>query len=72
MKAPSSTLKKADVGVLGPLSTFGLTDLPLFAAFALTYFTYAPCANGPAALLDVLFERPALQRGGLIVAWGVD
>jgi len=37
-------------GVLGPLSTFGLTDLPLFAAFALTYSMYAPRAKGPAAL----------------------
>ncbi len=29
---------------------FGLTNLALFATFALTYFVYAPRANGPAAL----------------------
>jgi hypothetical protein len=30
-------LKKAASGVLPICLTFGLTDLPLFAAFALTY-----------------------------------
>ena len=73
MKALSSMLKKAASGVLGPLSTFGLTDLPLFAAFALTYFLRTlraptdlwPCRTG-------FFEHPALQRYGLTVACYVD
>ncbi len=35
--------------------TFGLTDLPLFAAFALTYYEYASRAKAPAALLSAPF-----------------
>jgi len=35
--------------------TFGLTDLPLFAAFALTYYEYAPRVKRAAALLDEFF-----------------
>ena len=45
-------LKKATSGVLAILPTFGLTDLPLFAAFALTYSMYAPRIKMAAALLD--------------------
>jgi len=48
-------LKKADSGVLAVLPTFGLTDLSLFATFALTYETYAPRVKTAAALLDELF-----------------
>ncbi len=43
-------LKKAASGVLALLPTFGLTDLPLFAAFALTYCGYAPRVKRAAAL----------------------
>ncbi len=51
-------LKKAASGVLwlrtdtgSPFCrTFGLTDLPLFAAFALTYKVYAPRVKKAAAL----------------------
>lgn len=50
MKALSNTLKKPAAGVLGPLS-------------CARTFTYATCANGPAALPDANFERAALQRG---------
>ncbi len=49
MKAPSSTLKKAASGVLGPLSCSRT-------------FTYAARANGPAALLDDIFERAAYKE----------
>ena len=49
MKAPSSTLKKAASGVLGPLSRSRT-------------FTYAPRANGPAALLDDIFQRAACKE----------
>jgi len=48
-------LKKAASGVLAVLPTFGLTDVPLFAAFALTYAAYAPRVKTAAALLDGLF-----------------
>ena len=48
-------LKKAASNVLALLPTFGLTDLPLFAAFALTYYEYAPRVKIAAALLDELF-----------------
>ncbi len=43
-------LKKAASGVLAILPTFGLTDLPLFAAFALTYSMYAPRVKMAAVL----------------------
>ena len=59
MKALSGTLKKAASGVLGPLSCSRTS-------------TYDPRANGPAALLDDIFERAALQRDGLTVARYVD
>ncbi|MDE0405655.1 MAG: hypothetical protein OXI53_10125 [Nitrospira sp.] len=49
MKAPSSTLKKAASGVLGSLSRSRT-------------FTYAARANGPAALLDDIFERAACKE----------
>ncbi len=48
-------LKKAASGVLALLPTFGFTDVPLFAAFALTYAAYAPRVKMAAALLDGLF-----------------
>jgi len=51
-------LKKAVSGVLGALSSFALTDLALFAPFALTYSMYAAGAKSPAALLDSLFQQP--------------
>ena len=51
----SGMLKKAASGVLAVLPTFGLTDVPLFAAFALTYEAYAPRVKTAAALLDGLF-----------------
>ncbi len=37
-------------GVLAILPTFGLTNLPLFAAFALMYSMYAPRVKMAAAL----------------------
>ncbi len=42
-------------GVLAVLPTFGLTDLSLFATFALTYAADAPRVKTAAALLDGLF-----------------
>ncbi len=39
-------LEKAASGVLGPW-------------YVLTYYEYAPRAQGPAALLDDLFQHPA-------------
>jgi len=48
-------LKKAASGVLALLPTFGLTDVSLFATFALTYSMYAPRVKKAAALLDGLF-----------------
>ncbi|MYD30351.1 MAG: hypothetical protein F4201_09675 [Nitrospira sp. SB0677_bin_15] len=53
MKAPSSTLKNAASGVLGPLSCSRT-------------FTYAARANGPAALLDDIFERVACKEVGSV------
>jgi hypothetical protein len=52
-------VKKAASGVLGALSSFALTDLALFAPFALTYSMYAAGAKFPAALLDSLFTSPS-------------
>ncbi len=43
-------LKKSASSVLGSLSGFALTDLALFAPFALTYSVYAPGAKAPAVL----------------------
>ncbi len=37
-------------GVLWPLVSFALTDLPLFAAFVLTYTVYAPRVKRAPAL----------------------
>ncbi len=55
-------LKKSAYGVLGSLSGFALTDLALFAPFALTYSGYAPGAKAPAALLDLV--PPKRLRAG--------
>ena len=57
MEFPSfqGMLKKAASGVRAVLPTFGLIDVPLFAAFALTYEAYAPRVTTAAALLDGLF-----------------
>ena len=59
MKALSSTLKKSRQRRSRPI-------------VVLTYFTYAPRANEPAALLGAIFERAALQRGGLTDACYMD
>jgi len=40
------------------LSSFAVTDLALFAPFALSYSMYAAGAKSPAALLDSLFQQP--------------
>jgi len=43
---------------VGALSSFAVTDLALFAPFALSYSMYAAGAKSPAALLDSLFQQP--------------
>ncbi len=68
--SPSRVLKKHGLsivegsasGVLGFLSGFALTDLALFAPFALTYSGYAPGAKAPTALLDL--APPKRLRAG--------
>ena len=50
-------VEKAASGVLAILPTFGLTDLPLFAAFALTYSMYAPRVKMASALLGGPFGK---------------
>ena len=49
-------LKKAASGVLAVLPTFGLTDLSLFATFALTYEAYAPRVTTAAAFPSTLLR----------------
>jgi len=49
---PAEAASRRQVAIL---PTFGLTDLPLFAAFALTYSMYAPRVKVAAALLDGIF-----------------
>jgi len=50
-------LKKAASGVLTVLPTFGLTGVPLFAAFALTDNTYAPRVKMAAAFPSTLLRK---------------
>ncbi len=50
---------------VGPLSTFGLTDLALFAPFALTYSVYAPGTKSPPAVLDL---APPKRLGSVVRA----
>ncbi len=62
-------LEKAASGVLGVLSSFALTDLALFAPFALTYSMYAAGAKSPAFLLDRLFQLPLSREGAIVLVF---
>ncbi len=51
-------VKKSASGVLAVLPTFGLTDVPLFAAFALTYGSVRSARqNGCGLPFDVAQDR---------------
>jgi len=52
------SIRRQASGVLAVLPTFGLTDLSLFAAFALTYNTYAPRVKRASA-----FPSTSLRTG---------
>jgi len=61
LKKPPAFLKgygRQASGDLAIVPTFGLTDLPLFAAFALTYRLYAPRVKVAVAL----FFKQSLKR----------
>ena len=53
-----SEIEGAASGVLAIFPTFGLTDMPLFAAFALTYWVYAPRTK-----MAVAFPSTRLRTG---------
>jgi len=55
-RQPVRSARRQASGVLAVLPTFGLTDVPLFAAFALTYQAYAPRVTTAAAFPSTLFR----------------
>ncbi len=55
-RPPVRSARRQASGVLAVLPTFGLTDVPLFAAFALTYAAYASRVTTAAAFPSTLLR----------------
>ncbi len=55
-RLPVRSARRQASGVLAVLPCFGLTDVPLFAAFALTYAAYAPRVTTAAACPSTLLR----------------